>query len=60
MGRQRAMRYGLRVIDLDILFCGDEAVYEPRLEKPALKSWIDTPGLQLFDTGLFSGISSGS
>jgi 2-amino-4-hydroxy-6-hydroxymethyldihydropteridine diphosphokinase len=34
LGRQRAVRYGPRVIDLDILFYGDEVVSEPGLEIP--------------------------
>lgn len=34
LGRQRTVRYGPRVIDLDILFYGDEVVSEPGLEIP--------------------------
>jgi len=34
MGRGRTARYGPRVIDLDILFYGDEIVSEPSLEIP--------------------------
>jgi 2-amino-4-hydroxy-6-hydroxymethyldihydropteridine diphosphokinase len=34
MGRERAARYGPRVIDLDILFYGAEIVSEPGLEIP--------------------------
>ena len=34
MGRERSVRYGPRVIDLDILFYGNEIVSEPSLEIP--------------------------
>lgn len=34
LGRQRGVRFGPRVIDLDILFYGDEIVSEPGLEVP--------------------------
>jgi 2-amino-4-hydroxy-6-hydroxymethyldihydropteridine diphosphokinase len=34
MGRQRNVKYGPRVIDLDILFYGDEIVSEPGIEIP--------------------------
>ena len=34
MGRKRSVRYGPRVIDLDILFYGDEILSEPSLEIP--------------------------
>ena len=34
MGRERSVRYGPRVVDLDILFYGDEVVSEPGLEIP--------------------------
>jgi 2-amino-4-hydroxy-6-hydroxymethyldihydropteridine diphosphokinase len=34
LGRKRTVRYGPRVIDLDILFYGNEVVSEPGLEIP--------------------------
>lgn len=34
LGRQRTVRYGPRVIDLDILFYGDEIVFQSGLEIP--------------------------
>ena len=34
MGRQRTVKYGPRIIDLDILFYGDEVISEPGLEVP--------------------------
>ena len=37
MGRRPSVRYGPRVIDLDILFYGDEVISEPDLEVPHVK-----------------------
>jgi 2-amino-4-hydroxy-6-hydroxymethyldihydropteridine diphosphokinase len=34
LGRKRDLRYGPRIIDIDILFYGDEIVHEPHLEIP--------------------------
>ena len=34
LGRKRVVRYGPRIIDIDILFYGDEIVHEPHLEIP--------------------------
>ena len=34
MGRTRTVKWGPRLIDIDILLCGDRVVGEPRLEVP--------------------------
>ena len=37
MGRTRTVRWGPRVIDLDILLCGDRVLRTPRLQVPHLR-----------------------